>query len=44
MVALDGDTITSVNLSIPEGKVRTVPENHYMVDTAIAVGTCMGNE
>jgi 6-phosphofructokinase 1 len=44
MVALDGDTITSVNLSVPEGKVKTVSENHYMIDTAIAVGTCLGNQ
>jgi ATP-dependent phosphofructokinase / diphosphate-dependent phosphofructokinase len=43
MVALDGDIITSVNLSVPEGKVKTVSENHYMLDTAIAVGTCLGN-
>jgi 6-phosphofructokinase 1 len=44
MVALDGDIITSVNLSVPEGKVKTVSENHYMIDTAIAVGTCLGNQ
>jgi len=44
MVALDGDMITSVNLSVPEGKVKTVSENHYMLDTAIAVGTCLGNQ
>jgi ATP-dependent phosphofructokinase / diphosphate-dependent phosphofructokinase len=42
MVALDGDKITTVNLSIPESKVKSVPEGHYMIDTAIAVGTCMG--
>jgi len=42
MVALDGDKITTVNLNIPESKVKSVPENHYMIDTAIAVGTCMG--
>jgi ATP-dependent phosphofructokinase / diphosphate-dependent phosphofructokinase len=42
MVALDGDKITTVNLSVPESKVKPVPENHYMIDTAIAVGTCMG--
>jgi len=44
MVALDGNTITSVDLSVPEGKVKSVPEDHYMIDTAVAVGTCMGNE
>jgi len=44
MVALDGDKITTVNLNIPESKVKSVPGNHYMIDTAIAVGTCMGIE
>jgi len=43
MVALHGNEITSVDLSVPEGKVKSVPEDHFMVDTAIAVGTCMGN-
>jgi len=42
MVALDGDKITTVSLSIPESKVKPVPDCHYMIDTAIAVGTCMG--
>ena len=44
MVALDGDKTTVVNLNIPESKVKSVPENHYMIDTAIAVGTCIGIE
>jgi 6-phosphofructokinase 1 len=42
MVALIGDTIGSVDLSIPAGKVKTVPPSHYMLDTALAVGTCLG--
>ncbi|MCL2139652.1 MAG: 6-phosphofructokinase [Treponema sp.] len=42
MVALCGNEISSVELSVPEGKVKTVPPDHYMIDTAIAVGTCMG--
>jgi 6-phosphofructokinase 1 len=42
MVALAGSEIGSVDLSVPESKVKTVPLNHYMLDTAIAVGTCMG--
>ncbi|MFP3041123.1 6-phosphofructokinase [Treponema primitia] len=42
MVALQGDAIGAVDLSIPAGKVKTVPADHYMVDTAMAVGTCMG--
>jgi 6-phosphofructokinase 1 len=44
MVALEGNEIISVDLSVPEGKVKSVPENHYMLDTAIAVGTCLGIE
>jgi 6-phosphofructokinase 1 len=44
MVALGGDGITSVDLSVPESKVKSVPATHYMVDTALAVGTCMGTE
>ncbi|MDR3122722.1 MAG: ATP-dependent 6-phosphofructokinase, partial [Treponema sp.] len=42
MVALQGDRIGAVDLSVPAGKIKTVPPDHYMVDTAIAVGTCMG--
>jgi 6-phosphofructokinase 1 len=42
MVALAGDKITSVDLSVPAGKVKTVPRNHYMLDTAAAVGSCFG--
>jgi 6-phosphofructokinase 1 len=43
MVALNGNDITSVDLSVPEGKVKSVPEDHYMIDTAIAVGSCLGS-
>ncbi|MDR2134143.1 MAG: 6-phosphofructokinase [Treponema sp.] len=42
MVALQGNDIGSVELSVPEGKIKTVPGDHYMIDTAVAVGTCMG--
>jgi 6-phosphofructokinase 1 len=42
MVALMGSEIGSVDLSVPEGKVKSVPRDHYMIDTAVAVGTCMG--
>jgi 6-phosphofructokinase 1 len=42
MAALSGDGITSVELSVPAGKVKTVPRDHYMIDTAVSVGTCMG--
>jgi len=43
MVALIGNDIGSVDLSVPEGKVKNVPPDFYMVDTARAVGTCMGD-
>jgi len=42
MVALRKGMVDSVELSVPAGHVRTVPSDHYMIDTAIAVGTCMG--
>ena len=42
MVALIGDIIGSVDLSVPEDKVKSVPVDHYMVDTAQAVGSCIG--
>ena len=42
MVALQGNDIGSVDLSIPEGKVKNVPLDHYMISTAKAVGTCLG--
>jgi 6-phosphofructokinase 1 len=42
MAALTGNNIDSVDLSVPAGKVKTVPRDHYMIDTAVSVGTCMG--
>jgi len=42
MVALAGNEISSVDLSVPESKVKNVPPDHFMVSTARAVGTCMG--
>jgi len=44
MITLDGNNVGSVDLSIPEGKVKNVPVDHYMIDTAKAVGTCFGAE
>ncbi|MCL2478582.1 MAG: 6-phosphofructokinase [Treponema sp.] len=44
MVALDGNLINSVDLSVPAGKIKSVPLDHYMIDTAVSVGTCMGNK
>ena len=43
MVALAGTDINSVDLSVPESKVKNVPLDHYMIDSAKAVGTCMGD-
>ena len=42
MVCLNGNDIDSVDLSVPEDKVKNVPIDHYMIDTAKAVGTCVG--
>jgi len=42
MVALKGDEIDSVDLSVPADKVKVVPPGHYMLDTALSVGTCLG--
>jgi 6-phosphofructokinase 1 len=42
MVALTGNEIASVDLSVPAGGVKNIPRDHYMIDTALAVGTCMG--
>jgi 6-phosphofructokinase 1 len=44
MVALSGNDITSVDLSVPAGKTKPVPQDHYMIDTAVSVGTCMGTD
>ncbi|MCL2558767.1 MAG: 6-phosphofructokinase [Treponema sp.] len=42
MVALRSGELGSVDLSVPAGRVRYVPRDHYMIDTALAVGACMG--
>jgi 6-phosphofructokinase 1 len=42
MVCLAGSEVDSVGLEVPAEKTKTVPQNHYMIDTAAAVGTCMG--
>jgi 6-phosphofructokinase 1 len=44
MVALKGSEISSVDLSVPAGKVKPVPPDHFMIDTAASVGTCLGVE
>ncbi|MCL2215047.1 MAG: 6-phosphofructokinase [Treponema sp.] len=42
MVSLNGNDVDSVELFVPEDKVKNVPVDHYMIDTARAVGTCIG--
>ncbi|MDR1904310.1 MAG: 6-phosphofructokinase [Treponema sp.] len=42
MTALVGDSIGSVELSVPAGKIKSIPQDHYMIGTAKAVGTCIG--
>ncbi|MDR1929188.1 MAG: 6-phosphofructokinase [Treponema sp.] len=42
MVAQSGYDIRAVDLSVPAGKVKLVPGDHHMLDTAQAVGTCLG--
>jgi 6-phosphofructokinase 1 len=42
MIALKGNEISSVDLSVPARKVKNIPHSHYMIDTALSVGTCLG--
>ena len=42
MAALSGNDICSVALSVPAEKIKTVPREHFMIDTALSVGTCVG--
>jgi 6-phosphofructokinase 1 len=42
MVVQSGYNIDSVDLSVPAGKIKMVPKDHHMLDTARAVGTCLG--
>lgn len=42
MIAIVGNEIGAVDLSVPQGKVKGVPTDHYIIKTAEAVGTCMG--
>jgi 6-phosphofructokinase 1 len=44
MAALSGNDIISVDLSVPAGKTKQVPPDHYMIDTAASVGTCLGTD
>jgi 6-phosphofructokinase 1 len=42
MVAQVRGEISTVDLSVPAGKTKKVPHDHPMLDTAAAVGTCLG--
>jgi 6-phosphofructokinase 1 len=42
MVCLTGNEVGSVSLDVPAGKIKTVPRDNYILETAVAVGTCMG--
>jgi len=42
MVARVGVDTTAVDLSVPAGKTKKIPKNDPLLDTAIAVGTCLG--
>ncbi|MDR2768435.1 MAG: 6-phosphofructokinase [Treponema sp.] len=42
MVVQTYGSIASVDLSVPAGKIKKVPRDHPMLDTAAAVGTCLG--
>jgi hypothetical protein len=42
MVGETAGSITAVDLSVPAGKVKFVPLDHPMLDTAAAVGVCLG--
>jgi len=44
MVAMKDATITSVPLSEVADRTKTIPADHYMLDTARLVGTCFGDE
>ena len=44
MVALKGDTISSVSLADVGGKLRLVPENHPLIEKARRMGVCFGKE
>jgi phosphofructokinase-like protein len=42
LVVQKGGTLSSVPLSQVAGRIKTVPENHYLVKAALAVGTSFG--
>ncbi|GHV84583.1 ATP-dependent 6-phosphofructokinase 3 [Spirochaetia bacterium] len=42
MVARTGSGTGAVDLSVPAGKIKKVPKDDPLLDTAAAVGTCLG--
>ncbi len=44
MVAMREGCVTSVPLAEVADRTKTIPPDHYMVDTARLVGTCFGDE
>jgi 6-phosphofructokinase 1 len=42
MVARIGGLTSAVDLSVPSGKIKKVPNDDPLLDTASAVGTCLG--
>lgn len=43
MVAMEGESVVSVELSEVADRIKTVPPDHRMIDTARCVGTCFGD-
>jgi 6-phosphofructokinase 1 len=42
MVVCEHNKISSVELKVPAGKVRSIPQDHYMLNTALSLGICLG--
>ena len=43
MVALEGTRVISRNLEDIAGKLKLVPPDHPLIETARSVGTCFGD-
>ncbi len=43
MVAMKGEDVVSVDLADVAGRIKPVPSDHRMIDTARSVGTCFGD-
>ena len=42
MLTVNEHDIGSVDLSVPAEKTRNIPPSHYMIDSALSLGTCLG--